>query len=178
MSSKYKFKNIDGLYFVTLTVKHWIDIFTRNDYKDIIIENLDYCRKNKGLEIYAWVIMTNHVHLIIRAKEGCVLADILRDLKKFTSKAIIKAISENPSESRKKWLLRGFCTNDGYRFWQEGNHPIELWTNEIIDEKMDYIHKNPVKAGFVFNEQDFLYSSAADYTNENGSGILEIDIET
>ena len=174
MSNKYKFRNIEGLYFVTLTVRHWVDVFTRNEYKDIIIENLDYCRKNKGLEIYAWVIMTNHVHLIIRAKEGCILQDILRDFKKFTSKAIIKAISENLSESRKEWLLRGFNINNGNRFWQEGNHPIELWTNKVIDEKMDYIHGNPVKAGFVFREQDFLYSSAADYFGEKG--LLEIDM--
>jgi Transposase and inactivated derivatives len=173
MSDKYKFKNIEGLYFVTLTVKHWVDVFIRNEYKNIIIENLDYCRKNKGLEIYAWVIMTNHVHLIIRAKEGYMLQDILRDFKKVTSKAIIKEINENLCESRKEWLLRSFNTNDGYRFWQEGNHPIELWTNEVIDEKLNYIHKNPVKAGFVFREQDFLYSSAAGYAGENK--ILEID---
>jgi Transposase and inactivated derivatives len=174
MSDKYKFKNIEGLYFVTLTVRHWIDVFTRNEYKDIIIENLDYCRKNKGLEIYAWVIMTNHVHLIVRAKDGNVLESILRDFKKYTSKAIIKAINENPIESRKEWLLRGFDTSDGIRFWKEGNHPIELWSNEVIEEKMKYIHNNPVKAGFVFREQDFLYCSAADYAGERG--ILEIDI--
>ena len=175
MSTKYKIRNIQGLYFVTLTVRHWIDVFTRNEYKNIITENLDFCRKNKGLEIYAWVIMTNHIHLIIRAKDGCILQDILRDFKKFTSKAIIQAISENPIESRKEWLLRGFKTDSGNRFWQEGNHPIELWTNEVIDEKMNYIHNNPVKAGFVYREQDFLYSSAADYAGENR--ILEIDIE-
>jgi Transposase and inactivated derivatives len=175
MSKKYKFENIEGLYFVTLTVRHWIDVFTRNEYKDIIIESLDYCRKNKGLEIYAWVIMTNHVHLIIRAKEGYILQDILRDFKKNTSKAVIKTINESLNESRKEWLLRGFHTNDGNRFWQEGNHPIELWTNDVIDEKLNYIHNNPVKAGFVFREQDFLYSSAADYTGEGR--ILEIDIE-
>ena len=174
MSDKYKFKNIAGLYFVTLTVRHWIDVFTRTEYKDIIVENLNYCRKNKGLEIYAWVIMTNHIHLIIRAKEGYVLQDILRDFKKFTSKTIIKAIDENMNESRKEWLLRGFKTNDGNRFWQEGNHPIELWTNKVFDEKLNYIHKNPIKAGFVFREQDFLYSSAADYAGENR--VLEIDI--
>ena len=175
MSTKYKIRNIQGLYFVTLTVRHWIDVFTRNEYKNIITENLDFCRKNKGLEIYAWVIMTNHIHLIIRAKDGCILQDILRDFKKFTSKAIIQAISENPIESRKEWLLRGFKTDSGNRFWQEVNHPIELWTNEVIDEKMNYIHNNPVKAGFVYREQDFLYSSAADYAGENR--ILEIDIE-
>ena len=174
MSTKYKFNNPQGLYFVTLTVRHWIDVFTRTEYRDIIVQNLDFCRQNKGLEVFAWVIMTNHLHLIVRAKEGYLLQDILRDFKKHTSKAILNAIHENPQESRKEWLLRGFKTTDGNMFWQEGNHPIELVTNEVIIEKLDYIHKNPVKAGFVFREQDFLYSSAADYAGEKG--LLEIEL--
>jgi len=174
MSLKYKFKNPQGLYFITLTVNHWIDVFTRREYKDIIVENLDFCIQNKGLEIFAWCIMTNHLHLITKAKEGTLLPNILRDFKKNSSKAIINAINDNPQESRKEWLLRGFKTNDGNKFWQEGNHPIELSTNEVIKEKLDYIHANPVKAGFVFREQDFLYSSAGDYLGERG--LLKIEI--
>jgi REP element-mobilizing transposase RayT len=77
----------------------------RNEYKNILVENLAYCQKHKGLEIFAWCIMTNHVHLIVRAQEGFLLQDIFRDFKKFTSKAILKAIIENQGESRKEWLL-------------------------------------------------------------------------
>ena len=173
MSTKYKFRNPQGLYFATLTVRHWIDIFTRREYNDIIVESLDFCSKNKGLEIFAWVIMTNHLHLIVRAKEGFLLQNILRDFKKHTAKTILNAIYENPQESRKEWLLRGFKTNEGNMFWQDGNHPIELQTNEVTIEKLNYIHRNPVKAGFVSREQDFLYSSAADYAGEKG--ILKIE---
>ena len=171
MSTKYKCKNISGLYFVTITVRHWIDIFTRRNYNDIIVESLNYCSKEKGLEIYAWVIMTNHIHLIIKAKDGFLLPDILRDLKKFTSKQIIKAIEDNPQESRKEWLLRGFRMNNQrghYQFWQVGSHPIELWSAAVIDEKLNYLHQNPVKSGFVFRAEDYMYSSAADYAGEKG----------
>jgi hypothetical protein len=70
--------------------------------------------------------------------------------------------------------LRGFSTKEGNSFWQEGNHPIELWSNAVIDEKMNYIHQNPVKAGFVFRAEDYLYSSAVDYAGEKG--VLEIDL--
>jgi REP element-mobilizing transposase RayT len=101
MSRKYKFKNPEGVYFVSFAVQGWVDALTRSEYKDILIANLDFCQKNKGLEIFAWYIMTNHVHLMIRAKKGYLLQDILRDFKKFTSKAIVKAIEENPVESRK-----------------------------------------------------------------------------
>jgi REP element-mobilizing transposase RayT len=168
MSTQYRYKNPDGLYFVTITVQHWIDIFTRREYKDIVVESLEYCQKEKGLEVFAWVIMTNHLHLIIRAKEGFLLENIVRDFKKFTSKAMIKAILENQCESRKEWLLRGFQTEKGYSFWQVGNHQIELWTGAVIDEKLEYIHRNPVNSGFVFRAEDYLYSSAVDYAGEKG----------
>ncbi len=172
MSRKYKFHNPDGVYFVSFAVQNWVDVFTRNEYKDILIENLKYCQKHKGLEIFAWCIMTNHVHLIVRAEEGFLLPDILRDYKKFTSKAIIKAISGNWQESRKEWLLKQFNTPEGFRFWRPDNKPIELWSNAVIDQKINYIHKNSVEEGLVFRAEDYVYSSAADYAGENG--LLDI----
>jgi len=125
--------------------------------------NLEFCQKNKGLEIFAWCIMSNHVHLIIRAKERYLLQDILRDFKKFTSKAIIKAISDNPVESRKEWLFKQFKTDEGYSFWRGDNKPIELWSNPVIDQKLNYLHQNPLEEGLVFRAQDYRYSSACDY---------------
>jgi len=168
MSKKYKCNTPEALYFVTMTVKHWIDVFTRKDYKDIIVNSLQYCQKEKGLEIFAWVIMSNHLHLIVRAKEDYSLPDILRDFKKFTSKQIIKAIEENPKESRKEWLIRGFKTNEGHQFWMDGSHPIELWSNAVIDEKLNYLHQNPVKSGWVSCAEDYVYSSAGDYAGRKG----------
>ena len=84
MSRRYKFHNPDGVYFITLTVEEWTDVFTRNEYKNILIDNLKYCQQNKGLEIFAWCIMTNHLHLIVRAQEGfyCrIFSAILRSLQ-------------------------------------------------------------------------------------------------
>ena len=116
--------------------------------------------------------MTNHVHLIIRAEEKHLLQNIIRDYKKFTSKAIIKAIVKNEKESRKKWLLEHFKTNNGYRFWIADNRPIELWSNAVINQKLDYLHQNPVEEGSVFRAEDYLYSSACDYAGEKG--LLDI----
>ncbi|MEN8139526.1 MAG: hypothetical protein ABFR62_13975 [Bacteroidota bacterium] len=110
--------------------------------------------------------MTNHVHMVIRAEEGYFLQDILRDYKKFTSKAIIKAITENYRESRKEWLLNQFRTPDGIRFWRGDNKPIELWSNKVLNQKINYIHQNPVAEGLVFRAEDYVYSSAADYAGE------------
>ena len=89
MSTKYKFKNSEGCYFISFSTVEWIDVFTRKDYKNILVENLRYCQQEKGLELYVWCIMTNHVHLIARAKEGYLLQDIIRDFKKHTIKVMI-----------------------------------------------------------------------------------------
>lgn len=116
--------------------------------------------------------MTNHVHLIVRAEDGHTLPDILHDFKKFTSKAILKAILENDRESRKEWLLKQFRTEEGYRFWQADNQPVELWSNTVIAQKLNYLHQNPVEEGLVFRAEDYVYSSACDYAG--GKGILDI----
>ncbi len=98
--------------------------------------------------------------------------DILRNFKKFTLKAIINAIDENIQESRKEWLLEQFTTSKGIRFWQADNKPIELWSNAVIDQKLNYIHNNPVEEGLVFSPEDYVYSSAVDYSGEKG--LLDI----
>jgi REP element-mobilizing transposase RayT len=119
--------------------------------------------------------MSNHVHLIIRAKEGSALPNIIRDLKKFTSKQIITELETNKQESRKDWLLAIYkrageynSNNTSYQFWRQDNKPIELYTNEVIMQKLQYIHNNPVEAAIVDNPQEYIYSSARDYAGING----------
>ncbi len=107
MSSKYKVGDDAVPHFVTFSVVGWIDVFSREAYKKIFLESLQYCQANKGMQLYGWVIMTNHVHLIISSNTNKV-EHIVRDLKKYTSKQIIQAIQENESESRKEWMLNIF----------------------------------------------------------------------
>ncbi len=175
MSRNYEFHNPEGVNFVSFAVVEWLDVFTRNEYKNIVIDSLHYCQKNKGMEIFAWCIMTNHIHLIFRSKNGQKPELLLGDFKRFTSKEIVKAIINNPRESRKDWLLEQFLKAGAkssnvnkYQFWRHDNNPIELWSNQVIDEKINYIHNNPVKEGLVFRAEEYLYSSAADYAGEKG----------
>lgn len=93
---------------MSFAVVEWLDVFTRNEYKDILIESLEFCQQEKGMEIYVWCIMTNHVHLIFRSIKGQKPELLLGHFKRFTSKAVINAIKENPRESRKEWLLEQF----------------------------------------------------------------------
>ena len=160
--------NTNDTYFVTMTVVNWIDIFTRPVYKDLIIDNLEFCRKEKGLEIYSYVIMTNHIHMIARAKKKP-LSSVLRDFKTFTSKELYMAIQSNAKESRSKWII-GLLKKAGdenrlnvhHQFWRNYNQPILISNNNVFLVKQNYIHQNPVRAGFVVNDCDYLYSSACE----------------
>ncbi len=103
MSERYKAGDHTIPHFITITVIDWVDLFTRPVYKDIVLASLRYCREHKGLIIHAYCIMTSHIHLIV-SSEREMLNDIIRDIKKFTSKELVKAIKEIP-ESRREWIL-------------------------------------------------------------------------
>ncbi len=176
--SAYKFNDDRGLYFVTFTVVEWIDVFTRKDYVTIILDSLKHCQKEKGLIIYAWVVMSNHLHLIIsREGSGNDISAIVRDFKKYTSTQIIKAIENNPRESRRNWMLwifksAGNKNNKFYPFWNQDIHAEQLISNKFQDQKLDYIHNNPVKANVVDAPENYLYSSERDYFGTKG--LLDI----
>ena len=173
---------IEGeVYFVTDTVVDWVDIFSRPVYRHIVMESLQYCQKEKGLIIYAWVIMTNHMHMIVGRSGDNKVSDIMRDFKKFTSKAILHTLLVESGESRRDWMLNRFeyaGKNDkkitNYRFWQEGNDAQEIFLNDYFNQKLNYIHYNPVKAEFVNREEDYRYSSAIDWAG--GKGLLDVVI--
>jgi len=169
----------DYVYFITLTIVDWLDIFTRPAYKHIIVDSLNYCIANKGLNVYCWCLMSNHMHMIASTTEGNNLSDILRDFKKFTSKDLIRTIKEIP-ESRRDWLLNLFWyagKNDKkikyYKVWQEGNDAKEIHSTDFLNQKMEYIHNNPVRAEIVVSPEDYLYSSAKDYSGEKGLVNIE-----
>ena len=175
LSRNYKFQNPDGVYFVSFAVVEWLNIFRLNKYKDIIIESLRYCQKEKGMEIFAWCIMTNHIHLVFRSIKGQKPELLLGDFKRFTSKKTVQTIINNPKENRKEFLLNQFLKAgikssnvNKYQFWRHDNKPIELWSNKVIYEKINYVHNNPVEEGLVFHPEDYVYSSAKDYSGEKG----------
>lgn len=166
MSRKYKFRDNDKLYFVSFAVINWIDLFIRNEYKDILLKSFQYCIDNKGLELYAYCIMTSPVHLIIGSNKEP-MENIMRDVKRHTSESLRKAIETNRTESRRQWMLqmmseagKSNSNNNEFQLWQQNNKPMELRTEERIYETIKYIHRNPVEAGFVEKEEDWLYSSA------------------
>jgi putative transposase len=175
----YKIRNKEGIHFVTFAVVEWVVVFTRKVYRDIVMDSLKYCMEFKGLVLYSWCLMSNHIHLVLSAKDNNT-SGILRDFKKHTCKKLIEAIKNHPQESRREWMLEIFLKagtenshNKVYQFWRQDNQPKELITEGFARQKLDYIHNNPVEAGIVEKAEDYLYSSAMDYMT-NKKGILEI----
>jgi len=181
MSRNYKFHNPEGLYFISFATVFWVDVFVRRIYFDCLVENLNKCVEEKGMEIYAWCIMPSHVHLVFRSNIQKP-DELIRDFKSYTSKMLIKLIEENTRESRREWLLNSFkkaaagnSNNTKNQFWQQHNHPVELWSAHVIQQKMDYTHHNPVEAGFVDQDFEYLYSSARDYCGIPGLVKVAVD---
>ncbi len=167
-------------HFLTTTIVDWIDLFTRKEYCLEIIESLKYCQKNKGLVIHAYVIMPSHLHMILSTAGDHKLSDVLRDFKQFTSRRLIQMIKEIP-ESRREWLLDKFSAAAHknpkirhYQLWQPGNHPKVIQTLPFLEEKLNYIHQNPVKAMIVSDSTHYLFSSSAAYCGQ--SSLLDIDL--
>jgi len=131
-------------------------------------------------------IMPSHRHLVFRSQKEKPEV-LLGGFKSVTSRKLINIIEENTYESRREWLLNAFkkagAANsnnfrnhpDSYRDWQQHNHPIELWSLPVIQQKIDYTHENPVVAGFVENDYEYLYSSARDYCGIKGLVKVIID---
>lgn len=178
MPTGYQIQDQSKAHFLTFQIVYWIDLFTRQVYRDIVIDSLKYCQKEKGLEIFAFVIMSNHIHILMRSSTG-ELSNTIRDFKKFTSKRITETIQNETDESRKEWILRLFKhaakrqnKKGEYQVWTHENHAIEASSNDFIETKVEYIHNNPVKAGIVKKAEDYVYSSAPVYAGEEG--LLEI----
>jgi putative transposase len=171
MPTGYQIKDQSSAYFLTFQVVYWVDVFSRAIYRDILIESLKYCQQEKGLEIFAYVIMSNHVHLL--ARSACEdLSGTIQDFKKYTSKKIIETI-ESTDESRKAWMLRLFLhsakrqNKEGrYQVWTHENHAEEVTSYSFTQMKVDYIHQNPVRAGFVNKPEEYKYSSAGFYADQ------------
>lgn len=179
MSERYRIYQKDGIHFLTLTITDWVDLFTRPSLKEVVTESLAFCQREKALRLHAWCLMPSHLHLIASAGGAFSLGEIVRDFKKYTNRQLIHRILTEP-ESRREWLLHRFShaaertrrTTD-YKVWQDGYHPVELNSEALARQKLDYLHGNPVQDGTVAAPEHYVYSSASNYAT--GHGLLPVD---
>ena len=144
--------NNTGIHFVTFTVKNWYYVFDRHNRWEILLNSLKHCKENKGLKIYAYVFMLNHLHLIIQNDD---LAGFIRDFKKFTSKEIKKNIIETETN-----ILDLFQESGEFIFWKKTNMPEFIENERFFMQKKIYIEENPVKKRYVEKPEHWYYSSA------------------
>ena len=158
-------------------VLRWIPVFTSIPYFQIIIDSLKFCQSNKGLRLNAYVIMPNHIHLIVQTESGVNLSDVMRDFKRYTSRAISKQL-----EADNQRLFLGIFAkaalpakgNTRYKIWQDEFHPEAIHSERFYKQKVNYLHDNPCRKGFFALPQDWLYSSARTYYLGDDS-VIEID---
>ncbi|MCK4312234.1 MAG: transposase [Candidatus Cloacimonetes bacterium] len=174
MRTRYKVIDDEGYYFITSSIVEMIPAFTNEKYFQILIDSLKFCQKEKGLKIFFYVLLDNHFHLITSGKE---LSNIMSSLKRHTAQEIIQQLKLD----RKEWLLNQFYyfkkkykKESKYQIWQEGFHPQFMSSNEILNQKIEYIHYNPVKRGFVNKPECWKYSSACNKDWE-GNEIIKLD---
>ncbi|MBX7045257.1 MAG: transposase [Ignavibacteria bacterium] len=162
MRSTYKVHNQQSVYFITSTIVNWINIFTSEKYFNILIEALNFYVEKQKLSVIAFVIMKNHFHMICKSEN---LTETIRLIKSYTAKKIISELErDNPkllkifTEYKKDYKIKST-----YQIWQEGFHPQEVINNQILKQKIEYIHNNPVKAGYCNLSDEWKYSSSEFY---------------
>ena len=174
---KYKiYPETTSCYFSTISITAWLPIFQGDHYFKIIIDSLKFCQSQKGLLIHGYVIMPTHVHLITSNKETHNLSEIMRDFKNYTSKEIKKKLTEDNRIQFLK-IFSNAAENlqkQQYKIWQDGYHPVALLSEKWFNEKMEYMHYNPVQKGFVELPEHWKYSSARNWLKEDDR-IIEID---
>ncbi|OFZ66392.1 MAG: transposase [Bacteroidetes bacterium RIFCSPHIGHO2_02_FULL_44_7] len=174
MSTKYKATIPGKAYFITITTVNWVDLFTRLDQKMVLVNALNYCAEHKGLEVHGYCIMPSHIHILCRAKDDDLLANVVRDFKKYTAKKSIETIL-NGRESRREWLLEMFeksCAhlkrNQTFKVWQNGYHAVRIESEKFVRQKLNYIHNNPVVDKIVEHPWEYIFSSARNYADMEG----------
>jgi len=169
--SRYKIIHPEQPHFITLTVLHWIPVFTRKEAVDILLDSLKFLSK-EGLKVYAYVVLENHCHLVVQS--SALDRDISR-FKSYTAKQMIQYLANNNVRQVLEQLAfykKAHKNDRAYQFWQEGVHPELIQDDVMMRQKIDYIHQNPVKRGYVDEAVHWRYSSARDYAGQ--VGILEV----
>lgn len=173
-------------HYITFNTVDWVDVFIKPVYKYIITETLNDFIALRGLTVYAWCLMTNHLHMLLKAKNGTGLSMIERDFKRITSTQVLEAIEMEP-EARRAWMLGQFerCSQslkklEKYQVWQSCSNPefLDFKQPLKVKEHLTYIHENPVRDRIVRFPEDYVFSSAGDYMGRKGLvNVTVIDMD-
>lgn len=165
--SRYKIFNNHYPYYLTCTIIEWLPLFIDPAVVQIILDSLSFLQKEKRILIYSYVIMENHLHLIASSQD---LSKEIGDFKSFTARRIVDLYKEHNPQILKKLSMakKSFKDDRDYQIWQEGFHPKEIQSEEMMRQKVEYIHFNPVRRGYIDEPEQWRYSSARSYAGKRG----------
>ncbi len=175
---RYKIVDDNGIYFTTHTIVEWLPVFREREYFEIIIRSLNYCQENKGLAVFGYVIMLTHFHLVAQTDDGVKFQDVMRDMKKYTSKEISLRLESDGQKLFLYVLMKAAEGEKGrrkYKVWQDEYHPQLVYSDSVCYQKLEYMHNNPLRKGFVEMPEDWVYSSARNYAVGDHS-ILKVEL--
>lgn len=166
--SRYRFDTDGSPHFVTDTVVGWLPVFMRPDCVQIVLNSLTFLQKEERLTLFAWVVMENHLHLIVSGKR---VAKEVGHFKSYTARLILdrlQSLGEHTILRQLKAEKADFKSDRDFQFWQEGSHPQKIETEEMMWQKIEYIHMNTVRRGYINDPLHWRYSSARSYARQEG----------
>lgn len=173
--SRYGFGDPEAPHFMTCTTLSWTPIFTRPETVEIILDSIRFLQRESSLKVYGYVILENHMHWI--AQSGNLPTDVKR-FKSFTARKIVDYLEELHVRGVLDKLAYGrkrHKTGSDYQVWQEGSHPQEILSPDMLRQKLEYIHENPVMRGYVDEPTCWRYSSARNYAGREG--LIEVFVD-
>jgi REP element-mobilizing transposase RayT len=173
--SRYTIQDERAPHFLTCTVADWLPLFVNPLAAEIVLDSLAFLHKSRRITLWAYVLMENHMHMIASAER---LSREVQAFKSFTARRIVDSLEETGSYSMLGKLQRAKLSHKRdrkHQVWQEGSHPKILEGQAMIQQKISYIHDNPVKRGYVDDPRHWRYSSARNYAGE--AGLIEVAVD-
>ena len=167
--TRYQFLPDDPApYFITATTVNWLPLFSNPEIASIILDSLRFLIDSQRLILHAYVIMENHLHLVANAEN---LGREIANFKSFTARKCIDYYIENQKQivlDQLTLFKLEHKRDRPYQFWQEGSHPERITDEQMLGQKIEYTHFNPVCRGYVDLAEHWRYSSARDYARQSG----------
>jgi putative transposase len=169
-----RYKIYDNAYphFLTCSIVDWLPVFTRAEAVQIVLDSWTFLQQHNRITLFAYVVLENHLHFIASADD---LTNEVANFKSYTARQIIDLLQQCNARSTLEqlaFLKKHHKTDRTYQLWQEGSHPQQITSDEMMQQKLEYIHYNPVKRGYVDDPVHWRYSSARNYVGS--SGLIEV----
>ena len=155
------------LNYFTATILEWKYLLLNDAYKDIIAKSLKFLVDEKRIQLYSFVIMNNHLHLICDIIHPYKFEQVQRSFLRFSAQMIIKDLRDHHPELLQEFFVG--AKDRKHQIWERKPLNIEIWSESVLRQKLDYIHQNPVRAGLCAHAEEYKYSSAAFYINGSNS---------